>query len=129
MYCKCTCVFKASTTKTPTTHMVASLSCYVTFIPCLQVPASELRKLLVHSIPTGTTFDDIRAMFAPLEARGIHVEDAVGDLEARKVHVLFKHAGDANAAFKQLSGSQQLDSGGRATKAVTLSGECGCVLA
>ncbi|GAX76252.1 hypothetical protein CEUSTIGMA_g3696.t1 [Chlamydomonas eustigma] len=118
--------------------------------PDFKVPKEDLSKLLVHSIPAGVTEEDFRRVFSSSYAStsvtnadeqgrkkkdtgrsdGIaqggksqlvpSFESIEGDLSNKKVVLIFKHAGVANEAFKNLEGPQTFDSLGRATKTVSI---------
>lgn len=85
----------------------------------LKVPKEQLRKLLVHSIPSGTTPRDVAAVF---ELLGVPAEAIEGDVSSRKLHAVFKHPGDANEAFKRIPGRWETDNGGRRVKTAPLPG-------
>ncbi|KAK9819954.1 hypothetical protein WJX72_004360 [[Myrmecia] bisecta] len=104
--------------------------------PQIKVPSGDLRKLLVHSIPPGTTVADLQSLWTrgaadqgePATASTSNPSSAdepcsfavEGDLSSRKVLLVFKHPGEANDAFKRLAAKQQVDCLGRAQKDVTL---------
>lgn len=86
--------------------------------PSHRVPPEELRKLLVHSIPAaGVSEQQLRQAVAAAGAPAPEGVDGDPSRE-RKVHLVFKHAGDANEAFKRLAGPQGKDSWGRSFKEV-----------
>lgn len=59
----------------------------------------------------------VAAIFAAL---GQPAQAVLGDPGSRKAHAVFKHAGEANEAFKRLPGRWELDSCGRRMKVAEL---------
>ncbi|MEW5302763.1 MAG: hypothetical protein WDW36_005512 [Sanguina aurantia] len=88
--------------------------------PVVHVSKEDLCKLLLHSIPKDATNEQITALFqrAPSGPQPVQLEGSAAD---KKLTAVFKHAGDANDAFKLLEGQASKDSAGRAFKEVTLS--------
>jgi hypothetical protein len=81
------------------------------------VSKEQLRKLLVHSIPTAATAEQLQQVFQGAGHPYISMEGKVAD---RKLHVVFEHPGAADAAFTALPGQRETDSMGRATKVVSV---------
>ncbi|KAL3156616.1 hypothetical protein ABBQ38_000903 [Trebouxia sp. C0009 RCD-2024] len=90
--------------------------------PQIKVSKSDLKKLFVHSIPSAAQPADLLHLFEACTCACPTVE---GNMKDRRGHLVFKHAGDANEAFKQLPGAQDTDSFGRAQKQLKLTaGSC-----
>lgn len=69
-----------------------------------QVPAEQLRKLLAHSLPAGTSPEDLAALLPEGVPRPLATE---GDPGAdKKALLVFASPADANAAFKALQARQ-----------------------
>lgn len=83
----------------------------------VHVSKEDLCKLLLHSIPKDTTNEHIMALFqrVPTGPQPVQLE---GNAVDKKLTAVFKHAGDANDAFKLLEGQASKDSAGRAFKEV-----------
>lgn len=85
--------------------------------PQIKVPPGELKKLLLHSLPAGTSEEALRRVFAAAGAPAfVSLEGELG--RDKKLHAVFAQPGDANEAFKKLPGTLGKDSWGRATKEV-----------
>lgn len=83
--------------------------------PDVKVPKEDLCKLLVHSIPAGTSPEDLRLVFPTMETLEVDLSTS------NKVLVVFKSLEAANDAFRDASGSNsETDSLGRSTKKINL---------
>ncbi|KAL0053990.1 hypothetical protein WJX82_002016 [Trebouxia sp. C0006] len=90
--------------------------------PEIKVAKEDLRKLFIHGVPQSAQPADLLQLFEACTCAHPTVE---GDMKERRGHLVFRHAGDANEAFKQLPGAQETDSLGRAQKLLKLtSGSC-----
>ncbi|DBA67637.1 TPA: hypothetical protein ACH3X2_001233 [Trebouxia sp. C0005] len=90
--------------------------------PEIKVAKEDLRKLFIHGVPQSAQPTDLLQLFEACTCAHPVVE---GDMKERRGHLVFRHAGDANEAFKQLPGAQETDSLGRAQKLLKLtSGSC-----
>ncbi|KAG2444851.1 hypothetical protein HXX76_001592 [Chlamydomonas incerta] len=86
--------------------------------PDVRVPAADLAKLCVHSLPEGVAEEDLRRAFT---AAGAPVFSGLeGSLADKKVLVVFKHSGEANNAFAKLPGKARKDVLGRFYKQVSI---------